>query len=178
MFMKHRKTNRLSNFDYSSSGYYFVTVCTKDRQEYFGHIINNEMVVNKYGANTKYCWFEIPKHFPNVELDEFGVMPNHIHGIIIIRNLNQSVGNKNFCSLQNKKIPWQTMLSKSLSSVIRGFKIGVTEYCHNNNLKIFTWQKSFYDHIIRNEYSLFKIRLYIRNNPINWSEDRNNCKKR
>jgi REP element-mobilizing transposase RayT len=173
MVMRHRKPNRLKNYDYSDSGWYFITICTKDRQEYFGDIIGNKIILNNYGISAKHCWFKIPKHFPNVELDEFQIMPNHVHGIIIICNIN-SVGNKNFCSLQNKNIPWQTKLSKSLSSIIRGFKIGVTEYCHNNNLKIFAWQKSFYDHIIRNEYSLFRIRKYIKDNPTNWNEDRNN----
>ncbi len=91
-------------------------------------------------------------------------MPNHVHGIIAIENNN--VGNKNFCSL--REIPWQTKLSKSLSSIIRGFKIGVTKYFREKNNYEFQWQKSFYDHIIRNEKSLFYIRKYIQDNPIKW----------
>ncbi|PIZ67970.1 hypothetical protein COY13_02145, partial [Candidatus Roizmanbacteria bacterium CG_4_10_14_0_2_um_filter_36_35] len=72
--------------------------------------------------------------------------------------------------------PWQTKLSKSLSSIIRGFKIGVTKQCRKHNKNIVIWQKSFYDHIIRNEESLDKIRQYIRDNPKNWNKDRNNPK--
>jgi len=176
MDIGQRKPNRLKNYDYSSSGYYFVTICTKNRQEYFGDIIDNKIILNKYGKIAKQCWSNIPKHYANVEIDEFTIMPNHVHGIVVIHNSNQRVGNKNFCSLQNENIPWQTKLSKSLSSIIRGFKIGVTEYSHDDNLHIFAWQKSFYDHIIRNEHSLFKIRKYIRDNPINWKVDRNNQK--
>jgi len=101
-------------------------------------------------------------------------MPNHIHGIIEINN----VGNNNYCSLpQNcsvqKIIPWQTLWSRSLSSAIRGFKIGVVKYCNQNNL-CFAWQKSFHDRIIRNEIELNKIREYIINNPKMWERDRNN----
>lgn len=118
----------------------------------------------------KKCWLEIPEHFSHVILDEFIIMPNHVHGILIIKN--KIVGNKNFCS---QEIPWQTKLSKSLSSIIRGFKIGVTKYFCEKNNHDFQWQKSFYDHIIRNEESLFKIREYIQNNPLKWElgKDRN-----
>jgi len=177
MNIGQRKPNRLRNFDYSDNGWYFVTVCAHKRQNMFGGIEKEKMILNQYGKIAKQCWSNIPKHYANVEIDEFTIMPNHVHGIVIIHNSNQRVGNKNFCSLQNENIPWQTKLSKSLSSIIRGFKIGVTEYYHNDNLHIFAWQKSFYDHIIRNEYSLFRIREYIRNNPINWEEDRNNQAK-
>lgn len=171
--IRNRKQNRLKGFDYSANGYYFVTICTKDREKYFGNIIDDKMILNNYGEIVKACWLEIPDHFPNVELDEFQIMPNHVHMIIIIHNVKMSVGNKNICSLQNNNISWQTKLSGSLSSIIRGFKIGVTKKCRLNNKKIIIWQKSFYDHIIRTENSLYFIREYIKDNPINWNRDRN-----
>ena len=174
----NRKLNRLKDYDYSQDGYYFVTICTKNREHFFGKIENGTMLLNEYGEMAKKCWLEIPEHFPHVILDEFIIMPNHVHGIIIIENNNgdendDNVGNKNFCSLQIT--PWQTKLSKSLSSIIRGFKIGVTKYFREKNNHQFQWQKSFYDHIIRNEKSLFKIREYIQNNPLKWEmeKDRN-----
>ena len=173
--IKHRKLNRLNEFDYSSNGYYFITICTKDRKEYFGNIIDNKMVLNNIGEIVKTCWLEIPNHFPNVELDKFQIMPNHVHMIIIMNN-KSPVGNKNICSLQNNNMPWQTKLSGSLSSVIRGFKIGVTKICRINHKNFVIWQKSYYDHIIRTEYSLYFIRQYIRDNPLNWETDRNNLK--
>jgi len=177
--IKHRKQNRLHGFDYSSNGYYFVTICTKDREKYFGNIIDNKMVLSNIGEIVNMCCSEIPNHFPNVELDECQIMPNHVHMIIIINNKSNiknklSVGNKYFCSLQNNNIPWQTKLSGSLSSVIRGFKVGVTKKCRTNNKKIIIWQKSFYDQIIRNEKSFYYIRQYIKDNPMNWDNDRNN----
>ncbi|MFA6081640.1 MAG: transposase [Patescibacteria group bacterium] len=173
MILHYRKLNRLKNYDYSSSGYYFVTICVHKRSCVFGKVKNNKMILNVYGEMAEQCWLNIPKHFPDVELDEFVIMPNHVHGIIIIYN-SQYVGNKNFCSLQNNKLPWQSKLSKSLSSIIRGYKIGVTEFCLKNEFKKFAWQKSYYDHIICNDYSLLYIRQYIRDNPVNWNEDRNN----
>jgi len=205
--LKQRQCNRLKDYDYSQDGAYFVTICVKNREELFGDVHNGKVDLNEYGKIVKKFWHEIPDHFPNMVLDEFVVMPNHVHGILIIVN---SVGNKNFCSLQNrniylnktngdngnkdfcflqknkgnkdfcslqknKDIPWQKKISRSVSSVIRGFKIGVTKYFRKQNNFEFQWQKSFYDHIIRNENSLFKIRKYIQNNPLKWhlEKDRN-----
>ncbi|MFA5769886.1 MAG: transposase [Patescibacteria group bacterium] len=169
--IRQRKPNRLKNFNYSSSGYYFITICTKDRQKYFGNIINDKMILNQYGNITKQCWNDISKHFKNIELDEFQIMPNHVHGIIIIEYTNQSVGNAYMRSLQTNH--WQYRTKMLLPKIIHEFKSATSRFIRKHNSS-FQWQKSFYDHIIRNEYSLFRIRQYIRDNPINWNEDRNN----
>ncbi len=181
----NRKRNRLKHFDYSTDGSYFVTVCTQNREHFFGEIRDKKMIPNACGKTTQKCWHEIPDHFPHARIDEFVVMPNHVHGIIWIeneiKNHNHSVGNKNFCSLpriqreSQNKISWQTKLSRSLSSIIRGFKIGVTKWCRDNEpKKSFAWQKSFHDRIIRNDEELNRIREYISLNPMNWKNDRNN----
>lgn len=170
---KNRKLNRLKGYDYSHDGWYFVTICAKNREHFFGEITGANIELSEIGKIARKCWEEIPTHFPNIKLDEFIIMPNHIHGIIIIENNiveNNNYRNKNFCSLQQQ--PWQTKWAYSLSSIVRGFKIGVTKY--NNTRLQFTWQKSYYDHIIRNENSLNKIREYIVNNPLKWEFDRNN----
>lgn len=197
-----RKLNRLKNYDYSQPGCYFLTVCLKNREHFFGAIENAEMQLSDIGTIARKCWLEIPEHFPLVHLDEFVIMPNHIRGIIIVddsdggnkvaRNaiknvaVNIDVGNKNFCSLRYRSpknylgqndspgFPWQTKWSRSVSSVIKGFKIGVTKWCQENDHQCFAWQKSFYDHIIRNEQSLGNIRQYIRDNLMKWELDRNN----
>ncbi|MFH0780203.1 MAG: transposase [Parcubacteria group bacterium] len=179
MDIKHlgRKRNRLKYFDYSQSGWYFITICVKDRKECFGEIKNGIMILNEYGKIAEKCWLDIIKHFPNVVLDVFIIMPNHIHGILIIRengNGNNVVGNKDFCSLPKNEIPWQTKLSKSLPSIVRGFKIGVTKYFREKQNHDFQWQKSYYDNIIRDEKALNNIRHYIKNNPAKWFRDRNN----
>jgi REP element-mobilizing transposase RayT len=173
--MLNRKGNRLSDFDYSQNGYYFVTICTKNRKEFFGDIRDGKMILNGLGQAVQKCWLDIPIHFPNATLDEYVVMPNHIHGILVIEN-SDSVGNNNHCSLQDQNASWQTRLSGSLSSMIRGFKIGVKKRCIANGKIDFAWQRSFYDHIIRNEKSLDKIRQYISDNPAQWEFDRNNPK--
>jgi REP element-mobilizing transposase RayT len=188
---KNRKLNRLTGYDYCQDGWYFITICAKNREHFFGKIINDKMRLSPIGAVTQKCWQEIPKHFPNVNLDEFIIMPNHIHGIINI--VGNNAGNNNYCSLQRRNnnhggeqkcreqiflfptaAVWQTKWARSVSSVVRGFKIGVTKWCRQNNYQYFVWQKSFYDHIIRNEKSLNKIREYIINNPLKWDLDRNN----
>ncbi|MEK7110081.1 MAG: transposase [Patescibacteria group bacterium] len=168
----------MNKYDYSDFGWYFVTICTKDRLEYFGNIVDDEMVLNKYGEIINKYWSEIPKHFNNVELDEFQIMANHIHGIIVIRNVNQYVG-AGFPRPMNQFRP-------ILGQIVGYFKYQSTKYINifikgsgnptptNKTIIKQIFQRSFYDHIIRNEFDLNRIRQYIRDNPINWDEDRNN----
>jgi len=172
--VRQRKRNRLKNFDYSSNGYYFVTICTKHREEYFGGIINNRVVLNEYGNIVNKYWHEIPKHFNNVLLDIYQIMPNHIHGILIIKHNNNSiVGNRHACSLQKKSIRRQNEL---LPNVINLFKSSSSKFIHQTGFNSFQWQKSFYDHIIHHERSLNNIREYIKNNPYKWDDDEENPK--
>jgi REP element-mobilizing transposase RayT len=157
--MKERKLNRLKDYNYSQNGYYFVTICTKNREEWFGQIDGEKMILNKCGEIAKNFWVQIPKHSRNVSLDEFIVMPNHIHGILII------VGNAYMRSLQNRT----NML---LSKIIQLYKASVTREINSlQNDFCFKWHKSFYDHIIRNEKTLNNIREYIVNNPLKWEFD-------
>jgi len=176
----YRQSHRLKGFDYSSNGFYYITICTKDRFSYFGDIIDDKMKYSDLGEITHRLWLEIPKHYPYVFLDEFIVMPNHIHGILTInRQINNNVATQDFASLpcftpltlghDNKFAPQ----SGNLGAIIRGFKIGVKKYAIVNNLD-FQWQPRFYDHIIRNQESLDRIRRYIKDNPLNWLKDRNN----
>jgi REP element-mobilizing transposase RayT len=175
-----RQTHRLKGFDYSSLGYYFVTICTKNRFNYFGEIKDNEMQLSNIGKIAKQFWQKIPSHFPFIQLDKFIVMPNHIHGIIKI----VPVATQHIASLQ-KQIFAKILLrhhnkfgpqSNNLSSVIRGYKTGVKIFAIKNNIELF-WQQRFYDRIIHNENELNHIRQYILNNPRNWLNDRNNLNK-
>ena len=157
----HRRSIRLKGYDYSREGAYFITVCTKDKEWLFGDVINGEMQLNDIGNVALQCWKDIPKHFPNVVLDEFIVMPNHIHGIVIF-----NVGAKNISLLQHGT-------TMTIGSVIRGFKIGITKWARANGASHSPWQRNYYEHIIRNETELNKIREYIINNPVNWETDEN-----
>jgi len=167
---------RLQNYDYSSNGFYFITICTKDKKNYFGEIINDKICLSEIGTIAKTHWFQIPKHFSFVTMDEFVVMPNHVHGIVIINNkgLNKKqyhVETQNIASLQEKNTFGPQ--SNNLASIIRGYKASVKAYATINQIN-FSWQSRFYDHIIRSERSFFSICEYIRNNPRNWGEDSEN----
>lgn len=153
--VKFRKANRLAKFDYSQPGFYFVTLCTDEKRAYFGNINKGKMILNPLGEIAKDVWKRTPKVYPHAAIDEFVIMPNHMHGIVIIGDVkNRSPA--------------------SLSQIIGSYKNVVTKQIGENFLKIFAWQPSFYDHVIRNGESLDNIRKYIRNNPIKWELDRNN----
>ena len=162
MDLKERKLNRLAGFDYSNGGYYFVTICTKNRINCFGNIVDGQMVLNECGQIVEHQWIWLQKQYKYVELDEYVIMSNHIHGIIIIDPV--FVGNGRDHSLHEK--------IKSLSELIGAFKTTSSKLIHQLGMRTFHWQKSFYDHIIRNEHSLFRIQEYIRNNPAKWELDR------
>jgi putative transposase len=175
-----RKRLRLEDYDYSQPGYYFVTIRAGNGVEVFGEVKNFEMKLNQFGKIAEKCWLDIPNHFLDVVLDHFVVMPNHVHGIIIIKENSppSSVMAKNFWPLRwmgdvGGSVPWQTKLSRSLSSIVRGFKIGVTKGVHDVGESNFYWHRSFHDHVLRNEIELNNIRGYIKNNPRNWEIDRN-----
>ncbi|MCX5699193.1 MAG: transposase [Candidatus Omnitrophica bacterium] len=161
--MQKRKTNRLQKYDYSQGGYYFVTICTKGRGEWFGKIENGAMVLNEYGAIAAIYWADIPKYYPGVGMDEWVVMPNHIHGIIVI----SPVGTEQ-CSVPTQRV--------SLSQIIKSFKGVMIKRIRSEFGDIrFAWQRSFYDHVIHNETSLNRIREYIKNNPKQWDMDIENA---
>ena len=165
-FMRQRKPNRLKDYDYSKTGLYFITICTKGRQEYFGNISNGIMQLSEIGTVVEEDWRDIPLHFDNVEIDEFVIMPNHIHGIIAINN-----GKEEQASL----FPTLEPQYRLLPIVIGGYKSGVTRKVNAmQDNTFFQWQKSYYDHIIRNDHSLSRIRNYIANNPVKWNEDTEN----
>ena len=202
-----RKRNRLKNYDYSRDGWYFVTICADNvgngfkpfrnslepfppiatnnfKPLFFGEIKNDEMMLNKYGIIVRECWLDLPNHYANCQLDEFVIMPNHFHGIVVINN---DIGNglKPFpCFQRNgldrnglKPFPTATVVKKThgLSEIIRGFKTFSSKCINGQNINnAFKWQKSFYDHVIRDEKSLNNIREYIQNNPLKWALDRNN----
>jgi putative transposase len=149
-------------------------------QNLFGEICCRGTIfcaLNERGKIAQKYWEEIPKHYPNVDIDTFIVMPNHIHGIIIINNQNikaqDIVRAQNIVPLRNE---YQKIISGSLGSIVRGYKIGVTKWSRQNTNVEIVWQRSFYDHVIRNEQSLAEIREYIVNNPAKWDDDENNLK--
>ncbi|MBS1258552.1 MAG: hypothetical protein MAG551_01611 [Candidatus Scalindua arabica] len=167
-----RRSIRLKGYDYSQHGMYFVTVCTNNHHFLFGHIAEERMTLNNAGRFANKCWLEIPEHFPHVALDEFIIMPNHIHGIICIDTMN-NVGVQNLEPL-HKQNKYQQIIPKSIGSIIRGFKIGVTKWFRKNTNIHNVWQRNYYEHIVRNEKELVRIMEYIMYNPLKWMLDREN----
>ena len=117
MEMRRRKHIRLREYSYSLPGGYFVTICTKDRIELFGKVVDGEMIRNDYGNIVQLCWDKLPLHYPNIQLDEFQVMPNHVHGIIIIHDY--PVGSRHASTLQRP--------SNTLGNIVGSFKSAVTK---------------------------------------------------
>lgn len=173
----HRRSIRLKNFDYSKEGAYYISLCTYNKEYLFGEIKNKEMILNVNGKAVDVFWHEIPLHYPEVELDEYIIMPNHIHGIIFINTADV----QDFKPLR-KKIPEQTnkyqhIIPGSIGSIIRGFKIGATKWFKANTEISPVWQRNYYEHIIRDDEDLNRIREYIKSNPMNWDKDDENIKE-
>lgn len=177
---KHRKSIRLVGYDYSKAGLYFVTICCYNKECLFGEIVSEKMIFSEAGKIANDCWLEIPKHFNNVILHEHIIMPNHVHGIIEISSDNfganqhsptdtANIERESIDSLQRNvfKSP-----SKTIGSIIRGYKIGVTKWFHSNTDIDIVWQRNYYEHIIRNGESYQRISNYIINNPENWKGDK------
>ncbi|WP_276979943.1 transposase [Flavobacterium filum] len=197
----HRRSIRLKGYDYSQAGLYFITICCQDRACLFGEIVgtNNylpnivtpenkpQMILNDAGKIANDCWMEIPNHYPNAKLHEYIVMPNHIHGIIeLVNDVNtgvqnfvplqnkteRNVGIENFQPLQPTQNEFQKIIPRSIGSIVRGFKIGVTKWFRQNTDVAIVWQRNYYEHIIRDEQSYQNISNYIINNPAKWAEDK------
>ena len=164
---KERKSCRLSNYDYSSEGIYYVTLCTKDRSLFFGRILDSKISYSEIGLIAQQYWLEIPIHFKHVKLDDFIVMPNHIHGIL---NLDYSkVGTHHGMAPQPNQ--FSRPVKNSVSVIINQYKSSVKRWCNKNGFECFNWQPRFYDNIVRNDDSLDRIREYINYNILNWEDD-------
>ena len=183
-YWPERKNQRLKNYNYSSVGYYFVTFCSKGRIDYFWEIQNWEMILNDYGEMLQQSFIRTQEIRKEIDIDEYIIMPNHIHVIIIIQNPVGNAGMRskpggNYDSGQYTCGPYEDeILSKTknvLSNCIQWLKAYTTKEIRQNYGDYeFAWQKSFHDVIIRNQDQLDKTREYIRMNPSKWEEDINN----
>lgn len=165
---------RLKNWDYGTNASYFITICTQDLRNFFGFVKNKEMHYSEIGKLAVAYWEEIVTHFPYIELGNFQVMPNHVHGILIINKEKESVA-PNEATKEPKTGGFagenNPMLQDNISRIIRWYK----GRCSFEIRKIdgnFNWQARFHDHIIRNSVSFEKIQNYIVENPALWEEDR------
>ena len=170
----NRKRNRLAGYDYSTPGYYFVTICTKGMMEYFGRVQNGKMELNDAGriVQDRIKWLE--NHFEYIEIIKFVVMPNHVH--IIIRIIDDVGTGRDLSDTKTgttRELSLRKSLHKikSLSELVGAFKTTSSKIIHKYGVHDYCWQRSFYDHIIRNDEELIRISDYIKKNPLLWKQD-------
>ncbi len=171
----NRRTVRLQYYDYSQAGWYFITIGTKHKAPLLGRIDQDGMIMSEIGNTAQRMWREIPDHYTNVALDEFVVMPNHVHGIVVLTpvgtRLVVSVPSKRTLDNEAPSSAFSHPISGSLSVVIQQYKAGVKLWCNRHGFPYFQWQPRFYEHVIRNERDLNEIRNYIPSNPLKWADD-------
>jgi len=171
---KHdRKSIRLKDYDYSQAGSYFVTICTNDKGCVLGEIINGEMHLNDIGRIVESEWMKTGKIRKNVILDSFVIMPNHLHGIIFIIEMDNGRGTVHRAPTTEQ---FAKPTSNSIPTIIRSFKATATKQINQlrNSPGNPVWQRNYFERVIRNEKELNRIREYINSNPYNWNEDNNN----
>ena len=176
----NRRSLRLREYDYGAMGAYFVTVCTKDRISLFGEIDHGSMILNEFGDIVTACWSDLPHHFSKLQLDCFTVMPNHIHGLIEITDKRpaNSVGAQHAAPAPSAPVHHspRNVQPGSLGAIVRSYK---AESSRRMNLLYGTqgatiWQRNYYEHVVRDESELQRVREYIVNNPARWAEDEEN----
>jgi REP element-mobilizing transposase RayT len=196
MFGQPYKSLRLPEYDYSSPGLYYVTICTQKRVEFFGAVKDGQMILNEWGKIVLDQWLWLKEQYEYIDLDDFIVMPNHFHGVLSIVSDYADNGNVNHIPNFGLSVPVPVPVPvgagrdlrlrgrgdsgdsrikiKPLSELIGAFKTTSSKIIHLNGLLEFKWQRSFYEHIVRDENDLMRIKNYICNNPANWQKDRNN----
>ena len=147
-----RRSLRLPEYDYSHAGAYFITVCTQDRVMLFGEVIDRDVRLNDMGTIVQQTWDDLPTHYSGIDLDAFIVVPNHVHGIIILVDESEP--------------------RHAIPEIVRGFKtFSARRVNERAGKRGILWQRGYYEHVIRNEKALDRIRAYIANNPARWAND-------
>jgi len=164
----HRHSIRLKGYDYSQPGAYFITICTHNREYLFGDVVNGKMTLNECGKLIEFTWYDLPNHNPHIALDTFTIMPNHIHGIVNIYDVI-------IVGAGSEPAP-TTTIRRGLPEIVRQFKTFSSKRINqiNQTPGAPMWQRNYYEHIIRNEDELNRVREYILNNPLQWEFDREN----
>ncbi|MFZ3114612.1 MAG: transposase [Syntrophales bacterium] len=196
---QRRRSIRLRGYDYSQAGGYFVTICTQNQEHLFGAIVGGEMILNDAGNMIQIVWDEIPSHYGGIDIDEFVIMPNHVHGIFIIAGtIGRGIvgATPRGCPDTNAQPPGQArgkgqpqgvaptvnaVETLTLGDIVHRFKTMTTKRYADGvkqwGWKPFpgrVWQRNYWEHIVRNERELNRIRDYIHNNPAKWESDRLN----
>jgi putative transposase len=176
--LHHRRSIRLRDFYYGSPRAYFITICTWKRECTLGEVMDGKVILSLAGKIAYETWFELPKRFPTVCLDSFEIMPNHLHGVLELLNTKQNrrtanQGAINRAPTESRKHVGAQFTAPKLGEIIRTFKALVTQRARAAGIDVFAWQRNYYEHIIRNDEELSRIRQYIEENPLRWEEDEN-----
>lgn len=198
----NRRSIRLKNYDYSGSGAYFITICVHNRENLFGKIENNKTILNDAGQIAFNEWIKTPEMRPNIQLDAFVIMPNHVHGILIINdscrgtmhrapttthraptttaNFNTNINNAHGTHNHARQIEqFGKPTSNTIPTIIRGYKSSVTKQINiiRTTPGIPVWQRNYYEHVIHDTKGLNRIKEYIVKNPLSWDTDKYNLSK-
>ena len=186
MAYQKQRQHRLPGYDYTQPGSYFITICTHEREHFFGEVKEGRMLLNAIGRVTEKFLQEISRRFSNSTLDTWVVMPNHVHLVLVLWSDGGNSTNPSGYAprrvptvptgLSNIHLPdlpkgLRPLTKGSVSSIVNHFKGNVKRWCNKNGFEHFRWQSRFHDHIIRDGAALESIRYYIRNNPSNWEDD-------
>ena len=172
---RRRRSIRVRTWDYAHPAAYFVTICTHQRQCLLGTVVDGEVHLSAAGEIVRACWDAIPAHFPHVVLDKVIVMPNHVHGIILICEY-PAVGAQHAAPLRQDSEREPHVGAGSLGAIVRSFKSAATKAIneHRGTRGLPVWQRSYYERIIRNDRELAATRDYIAANPYCWADDPEN----
>ncbi|MCU1342754.1 MAG: hypothetical protein JWN92_2177 [Candidatus Acidoferrum typicum] len=175
---KARRSIRLPGFAYSRQGNYFITICADRRRCLFGRIDENGTVLTKIGEIIKECWIEIPQHFPDVGIESYGVMPNHLHGILVVNPTSLDVSPQPRLTLTAES--FGKPVSGSIPTIIRSFKAAVTERVQQSGPLISGagWHRGYFERVLRHSREFVNAKDYIIKNPLRWAFDEENPERK
>ncbi len=163
------ESTRIPDWDYSARGWYFVTFCTKDKECSLGRAVDGQMLLSDAGVIAEAEMKALSTHYQNVAVDRYVIMPNHVHAIVVVEGTH-------IYSPKAGVAPSPIGMNRpSLSTIVGGYKAGVSRRCHAQGIVDFAWQARFHDHILRSNVSVNAVRDYIDRNPENWILDPDNC---
>ena len=168
------ESTRLQGWDYRWRGWYFVTICTHNRRHILGTIVDNEVHLSAVGRIADVELRAVSTHYENVDVDEYIVMPNHVHAIFMIDGEHCFSPQKKAMPAWAPKRAFTSPEAGSLSAIVRSYKAGVTLKCRELGFRQEIWQPRFRDHLLRGDKVISAVREYIRNNPANWPKDKEN----
>jgi len=178
----HRRSIRLKGYDYTRAGAYFVTICALERECLFGDIVDGMMVMNQFGDLVEAAWHDLPSHYPWVALDRFVVMPNHVHGIIVLDGTITLVGagfkpaHHDYADIDRAGFKPAPTSDKrhGLPEMVRAFKTFSARSINGtrNSSGVPVWQRNYYEHVIRDDADYSRIAEYVVTNPQRWIEDK------